>query len=221
MIFYHGSKQKIDNPIVQGSNSQNDYGPSFYTTQDLELAKEWACKNNELGAVNKYQIRTSDFNSLKILDLTNSEEYSVLNWLAILMHHRALDLSFIHVHQQSLEWLKSFYININEYDVVKSFRADDSYFEFPLKFIEGQLSLEDLQEVFRLGNLGIQYAFMSKKAINKLKFVSCEVVEEKYVGRHRNRVIEATKAFRDITNRPIDYKKTLIGDLMKKYVGLL
>jgi len=217
MIFYHGSKLVIDKPIAHGSNPRNDYGASFYTTLDLDSAKEWACKNDELGLVNKYQIRKTEFESLKTLDLTNKEEFSVLNWLAILMHFRDLDSKTQHLYQSRLTWLERFYIDVEQFDLIKGFRADDSYFAFPLAFLMGQLSLERLQKVFMLGQLGVQYAFNSNRAIKLLKFASFENVEPKYIGKHYQRIKTATEEYRNILNEPINEKETFITDLMKKY----
>ena len=46
MIVYHGSDHIIEVPIYNGSKRTNDYGYGFYTTESLELAKEWACSDN-------------------------------------------------------------------------------------------------------------------------------------------------------------------------------
>ena len=217
MIFYHGSKQIVNKPIAHGSNPENDYGASFYTTLDFESAKEWACKNNEVGLVNKYQIRSDDYKSLKVLDLTNKDKYNILNWLAILMHFRNLDVKFAQLFKSRLKWLEQFFIDVNQYDVVKGFRADDAYFAFPQAFIMGQLSLEKLQNVFALGNLGVQYAFMSEKAISKLKFISSIDIEEQYIGKYYERIKIATEQYRNILNDEIDDSETFIRDLMKEY----
>ena len=85
MKIYHGSKVLLKQPIVKGSNEANDYGPSFYLTIELDAAKSWACRNNSVGVVNEYEIRDSSFSKLKILDLTDKNKYSVLNWMAILI----------------------------------------------------------------------------------------------------------------------------------------
>lgn len=217
MIFYHGSKMIITKPIYKGSRSENDYGASFYLTSDINSANEWACKNEEMGVVNKYSIRSKDFASLKILDLTKKEKYSVLNWIAILMHFRSLDNSIKLTFKNRLEWLEKFYIDVNQYDVIKGFRADDAYFKFPIKFISNLLSYENLIKVFKLGDLGIQYAFMSKKAISKLKFIDAIECDYEYVGKYYDYVKLATNKFEKIINQPINDKETFITDLMKKY----
>ncbi|MCQ2802065.1 MAG: DUF3990 domain-containing protein [Bacilli bacterium] len=217
MIFYHGSKRIIDKVIVNGSDVDNDYGPSFYVTLEKESAKEWACKNGSVGIVNKYSIKNDDFNSLKILDLTNKDKYSVLTWLAILMHFRNLDNSFKTTFKSRLLWLEKYYVDVNQYDVIKGFRADDSYFKFPLKFISGLLSYESLEKVFKFGNLGIQYAFMSNKAVNKLKYLSSEMCDISYVGKYYQIVKDGSLKFEQLINEPINDKETFITDLLKQY----
>ena len=85
MILYHGSTSIIEKPIYHGGKENNDYGYGFYCTEYIDLAKEWACINNETnGFANKYEI---DLNNLNVLDLT-SNDYSVLNWIAILLKFR-------------------------------------------------------------------------------------------------------------------------------------
>ena len=84
MIIYHGSKTMIVNPIKGGSDPNNDYGPSFYLTLDLDSAKSWACKNNTIGVVNKYVVDNKIYEELKILDLTNKTKFRTPNgnpWL--------------------------------------------------------------------------------------------------------------------------------------------
>jgi len=44
--LYHGSQFVVDKPDFNFNNKNNDYGKGLYCTQDLELAKEWACQKN-------------------------------------------------------------------------------------------------------------------------------------------------------------------------------
>ena len=216
MKFYHGSKVVIKEPIVKGSNELNDYGPSFYLTKDLEAAKSWACKNDSVGVVNEYEIRDQSFNSLKILDLTNKTKFSVLNWMAILIRFRQLDVSFIKNNELTLNWLKKYYIDVNDYDVIIGFRADDSYFRFPLRFISNDLAFEDLEDVFLSGELGVQYAFMSQRAIKMLKFQNAIECDSNYLGHYYSIVSKASKEFDELLNRPRDPNKKYILDLMRE-----
>ncbi|MBO4286497.1 MAG: DUF3990 domain-containing protein [Bacilli bacterium] len=216
MIIYHGSKQVIEKPSAKGSNPLNDYGPSFYLTADLLSAKMWACKRDELGLVNKYEVRNETYAGFKILDLTDKKKYSILNWVAILAHFRKLDHRFIVQNQEALDWLSRYYIDVNQYDVVIGFRADDSYFRFPKEFINGSLAYEDLENVYLLGDLGIQYAFMSEKATASLKFVSSIECEPSFLGKYYETVKKATEALDELLAQPKLSSKTYIMDLVRK-----
>lgn len=214
MKIYHGSKAIIKKPLYKGSEINNDYGPAFYATIDFENACIWASKNNSVGYVNEYEI---SFDDLKILDLTNKDKYSVLNWIAILLSNRSLEHSFSLLNRDKIKRIIDKYaINLEEYDVVIGYRADDAYFRFPKEFFIGNLSLEDLEEIFRLGSLGTQYVFVSQKAIDKLKFKKATLVDEKYIGRYFKQVKDATSLFDEILKKSIDGRVgTRIGDLLK------
>lgn len=216
MEIYHGSKEIIEKPKVHGSFLHNDYGPSFYLTVELESAKSWACKNEIIGIVNCYSVDDKKFKNLKILDLTDKNKYSVLNWLAILMHFRKLDSRFIVNNELGLKWLEKYYIDVNNFDVVIGYRADDSYFRFPISFISNDLSFEDLEEVYLSGNLGIQYAFMSEKAIQLLKFKKIINCETTFLNHYFDIVSHATSKFNEILALPKDPNKTYILDLMRR-----
>ncbi len=216
MILYHGSKMVVDHPIPKGSNPANDYGPAFYLTLDLASAKEWACRNDSLGIVNKYQIPEIAYRKLKVLDLTDKSKYQVLHWLAILMHFRTLDSSFKRNNQLVLQWLKKHYIDVDQYDVVVGFRADEAYFRFPIRFLSNDLAYEDLEKAYLAGNLGIQYAFLSEKAVAALHFRKAIPCEEDYLGRYFTAIREATIRFDEILSLPRDPKKTYVLDLMRK-----
>ena len=216
MKIYHGSKVLIERPIFKGSDDKNDYGPAFYLTKDLEAAKSWACKNNSVGIVNEYEIRNPSFDGLKILDLTNKDKYSVLNWMAILMHFRELDSSFKRRNELTLKWLEKYYINVDDYDVIIGFRADDSYFRFPLRFVSNDLSFDDLEDVFLSGHLGIQYAFISERAVKLLTFKKAIECGEEYLGHYYSIVTKASKQFDELLDKPRDPNKKYILDLIRE-----
>ena len=182
MIIYHGSKDIIERPEFGKGNRKNDYGLGFYCTENVELAKEWACSNNETnGYANQYEI---DLNSYKVLDL-REEKYSILNWMALLLKFRTFDVN-TPISVQAKEYiLENFYVDVEEYDVIIGYRADDSYFSFAKDFINNTISVEQLAEAMRLGELGIQIVLKSKKAFDTVKYISYELAEckEYYVKR--------------------------------------
>ena len=182
MIIYHGSKDIIEKPEFGKGNKKNDYGLGFYCTENVELAKEWACSNNETnGYANQYEIDLSDY---KVLDLRD-EKYSILNWMALLLKFRTFDVN-TPISAQAKEYiLENFYVNVEEYDVIIGYRADDSYFSFAKDFINNTISVEQLAEAMRLGDLGIQIVLKSKRAFDTVKYISYELAESKeyYVKR--------------------------------------
>ena len=164
--LYHGSRVIVEHPALEHCRPFNDYGPAFYCTQDLELAKEWACGLGEDGIANSY---TLELEGLRVLDLC-SEQYSVLGWLAVLMHYR-LFAKTTPTMQKGSVWLEeTFNIDLSNFDVVKGYRADDSYFGFARAFLRNEITLGQLSKAIRLGELGEQYALRSQAAFDALKF---------------------------------------------------
>lgn len=173
LVLYHGSPEIIEKPIYGKGKTYNDYGQGFYCTENLELAKEWACTEGIDGYANQYEIETND---LKILNLS-SGEYTMLHWLALLMTYRKIRLS-TPVMKRGAEWLKEhFFLDIDEYDVIIGYRADDSYFSFARAFVNNEISLEQLSRAMRLGKLGEQLVLKTPKAFDTIKFVSYQVAD--------------------------------------------
>ena len=83
-ILYHGSEFLIEKPEFGKGARHNDYGRGFYCTENIELAREWACAKQKNGYVNIYEL---DMEGLKVLNL-NDSKYHILNWLAILSDNR-------------------------------------------------------------------------------------------------------------------------------------
>ena len=172
-ILYHGSSKIIQSPKFGEGKIYNDYGQGFYCTEYLELAKEWACTYNIQGYANKYEL---NLEGLKVINLS-SKEYTVLNWLAILMENRIVNLSNP-IQKRAKEYLlNNFLPNYKDYDVIIGYRADDAYFLFARAFISNEISLSQLSLAMKLGKLGMQYCLKSRKAFNQLKFVDYLVAD--------------------------------------------
>lgn len=175
MILYHGSKDIIEKPIYGQGKKYNDYGLGFYCTDNIELAKEWGTSFERSGYANRYQI---DCTELKILDL-NDDKYCILHWLAILLSNREFDTP-AGLALEAKEFLKkNFMLDYKEYDIIKGYRADDSYFSFAQDFINGTISYRQLNNAMYLGRLGIQYVLKSKEAFNRIVFDGYEEAEYK------------------------------------------
>ena len=192
LILYHGSSEIIEKPIFGKGKAYNDYGRGFYCTENFELAKEWACTEGIDGYANQYEIETD---GLKILNLS-SIEYTVLHWLALLMTYRKLRLS-TPVMKRGAEWLKEhFLVNIEDYDAVIGYRADDSYFSFARAFVSNEISLGQLSHAMKLGKLGEQFVLKSREAFEAIQFVSYVASDNTiYYARRKARDDAARSAF--------------------------
>ena len=214
MIIYHGSKDIIEKPEFGNGNKKNDYGLGFYCTENVELAKEWACSNNETnGYANQYEI---DLNDYKILDL-REEKYSILNWMALLLKFRTFDVN-TPISAQAKEYiLDNFYVDVEEYDIIIGYRADDSYFSFAKDFINNTISVEQLAEAMRLGELGIQIVLKSEKAFNMVKFISYELAEcKEYYVKRVSRDKKARETYLNSHRQNLVFNGLFVMDIIRK-----
>lgn len=167
MIIYHGSERIIEHPVFGMGSRRNDYGRGFYCTENERLAKEWACSKNTDGYANKYEL---DISRLSVLNL-NSDRYNILNWLAILTSNRTYWENSA-ISETAKDYLKqNFMVDISGYDIIKGYRADDSYFAFAQDFVSGAISYQKLFFAMKLGKLGEQIVLVSKKAFDAIKFI--------------------------------------------------
>ena len=132
------------------------------------------------------------------------------------MHFRDLGSIFREKNKLILNWLNRYYINVEKYDIVIGYRADDAYFRFPTHFINTELSIEDLESAFLSGCLEMQYAFVSEKAIKSLKFKRAIICEPRYLGIYFKTVKELTIKIDELLNKERDPNKTYVLDLMRK-----
>lgn len=171
--LHHGSSMVVRVPSIDRCKPHNDYGRGFYCTRSLELAKEWACQQGHSGFANTYAI---DMESLDVLDL-NSGPFNILHWLTLLLQNRTIRLASP-VMVQGDAWLKKhFSIDVSSADVIKGYRADDSYFGFARAFLRNEITLEQLSRAMRLGELGEQY--MVKSPAPSTRSISCRASPRK------------------------------------------
>lgn len=193
LILYHGSSDIIRNPEYGKGKSNNDYGLGFYCTQNIELAKEWACLKEKNGFVNLYTMET---NGLRVLNLL-SDEYNILHWLNLLIENRIFRFSTPTM-KKGAEWLKSnFHLDLSEYDIIVGYRADDSYFAFAKSFLNNEISLNQLYYAMKLGRFGEQIVMKSQKSFEALTYLSSEEVNcEIYYQKRKSRDDAAREAYR-------------------------
>jgi len=194
IVLMHGSNHVIKKPDIRLGKENNDYGRGFYCTRELEMAKEWACKQNCDGFANIYDF---DMAGLKTLDLLNGE-YTILNWIALLLKNRTFSIDS-QIGLDAREYLiENFLIDTRDYDIIIGYRADDSYFSFANSFVQNTLPLRRLNQALRLGKLGEQIVLVSEKAFRQIDFVRAEMVpKEIYYPRFIKRDEIARKTYRE------------------------
>lgn len=212
LVLYHGSVNKIITPTFGMGNIQHDYGKGFYLTEDLNLAKEWSVSSpiKVTGLVHKYELITDN---LKILDF---QKHNVLNWLAELMKHRDADNSKRY-RMLSSKFIEKYGLDSSEYDVIKGWRADASYFFIAKEFVRDNVDLDILEDLLKLGSLGIQYCIKSKLAYDNLTEITSDLISVDYTEFNKNynkRDFEARNNMRQLidsdANKTIKVFSTLI-----------
>lgn len=150
--LWHGSSHVIKHP---------EYGlvkPTTIMAADsiARAASSWprngACAGMDDGFANRYTLTTD---GLLFLDLSQPP-YTILNWLAMLVENRRFQPTTA-VAAQGIEYLKQVFLpDASQADVIVGYRADDSYFSFARAFVNNAISIDQLAEAMRLGELGKQ-----------------------------------------------------------------
>lgn len=170
MILYHGSEFIIDKPRYNGGKPYNDYGQGFYCTEFPDMAREWSVTSDHSGYINSYEFEDEG------LSILNLNEYTMMEWLAILLDNRTFDVT-APLAREAKEYIKKeFLMDYSKYDVIVGYRADDSYFSFAHDFISGVISYQQLCEAMYLGDLGNQIVLKSKDSFDHIRFTGCEKV---------------------------------------------
>ena len=166
LTLYHGSSLILKHPQLGKGNPFHDYGLGFYCTETLEVAKEWACSMAQDGFVNRYSFRTD---GLSVLNLADGN-YTILNWLSILLMNRKFNLSSDIAAQGKAYLVSTFLPPYEDYDVIIGYRADDSYFSFASAFLNNTISLAQFERAMSLGKPGEQVVLKSEQSFSRLRF---------------------------------------------------
>ncbi len=129
-----------------------------------------------------------------------AKEFCTLHWLAILVANRRFDMDTAIMRQGAYYLKNNFLLDISQFDIIKGYRADDSYFSFAQAFLSNQISYAMLQKAMKLGKLGEQVVLKSERSFDKIKFKNYEIAHgNKYCALRLGRMEKARA----------DYKKLL------------
>ena len=201
ITIYHGSEKNIEYPVWGEGRKNNDFGLGFYCTASEELAKEWAVSSLCDGFANRY---TLDTEYLKILNL-NSPDYTILNWIAVLVEHRLFSIKTPVARRAKRYLIDNFSINVNAFDLITGYRADDSYFDYAESFLNNGISVEQLARAMQLGKLGEQIVVKSKYAFSLLKYEGFDVaLKDQYYVLRKSRNDEANRLYLEMLEEESD-----------------
>ena len=210
ITIFHGSEQVVEVPTFGLGRKNNDFGLGFYCTESEDLAKEWAVSSLRNGFANRY---TLDTEYLNILNL-NSPDYTILNWIAVLVEHRLFSIKTPVARRAKRYLIDNFGVNVNAYDLITGYRADDSYFDYAESFLNNGISVEQLARAMRLGKLGEQLVLKSKFAFDRIRYEGFDIAEkEKYYVLRKSRDDEANQLYLEMLEEEDD--GLYIQDIMR------
>lgn len=166
LVLYHGSDHCLRKPAYKHPNARedNDYGKGFYTTQDFDKACAWAVTmgHPEANVVNRYLLNTDG------LTFFNFANTGILAWCAEIVAHRGENLESLSEGPQL--FVNKYKVNTEMSDVIIGYRADDSYMSIVEAFFDNLITIEEMERMFRIGELGEQVFIKSEKAFGNLIF---------------------------------------------------
>ena len=212
IMIYHGSRLIIEKPVFGEGNPRNDYGLGFYCTMESELAKEWACTEENDGFATQYELDLSGF---AVMNLSGAD-YNILNWLALLLDNRSFRISNDIAAEGKIFLLDRFLPDIRSCDVIIGYRANDSYFSFANAFLNNTLSLSQLTRAMYLGKLGEQTVLKSQRSFERIRFISSETAaREIYYPKKSARDREARSAYRKERGRQRAAESVYLMDILR------
>ena len=141
---------------------------------------------------------------MKILNL-NSPDYTILNWIAVLVEHRLFSIKTPIARRAKKYLIDNFGINVNAFDIVTGYRADDSYFDYAESFLNNAISVEQLAAAMKLGKLGEQIVLKSQFAFSRIRFEGFDVAEkEEFYVLRKARDDEANRLYLELLEEESD-----------------
>ena len=141
---------------------------------------------------------------MKILNL-NSPDYTILNWIAVLVEHRLFSIRTPIARRAKKYLIDNFGINVNAFDIVTGYRADDSYFDYAESFLNNAISVEQLAAAMKLGKLSEQIVLKSQFAFSRIRFEGFDVAEkEEFYVLRKARDDEANRLYLELLEEESD-----------------
>lgn len=157
-LLFHGAKSEIDGEIdIRRGRHNNDFGQGFYTGESYEQAISFVSGFDHSSV---YYIRFDDKN-LKCKRYEVDQE-----WMMTIAYYRgSLDEYRNHpIIEKLIEQSR-------DCDYIIAPIADNRMFQIINSFIAGELTDEQCKHCLAATNLGMQYIFISEKAVSQAKLI--------------------------------------------------
>ena len=144
----------------------------------------------------------------------NSPGYTILNWIAVLVEHRLFAIKTPVARRAKRYLIDHFSVNVNAFDLITGYRADDSYFDYAESFLNNGITVQQLSQAMRRGKLGEQIVVKSKFAFSRLRYDGFDIAEkETYFSLRKARNDDANRMYLEMLEQEDD--GLYIQDIMR------
>lgn len=157
-LLFHGAKSKIDGEIdIHRGRHNNDFGQGFYAGESYEQA---------ISFVSGFENSSVYYICFNDDDLTYKRYEVNQEWMMTIAYYRgALD------EYKNHPVVKKIIEQSRACDYIIAPIADNRIFQIINSFIEGELTDEQCKHCLAATNLGMQYIFVSEKAVSQAKLI--------------------------------------------------
>lgn len=177
IILFHGAKDIIDGEIsIAKSKVNNDFGQGFYCGETMEQSSLFV-SNFANSSIYILKVGTQNLNHIR---------YNVdQDWMLTIAYFRGrLDP---YKDTQKVRELKN---KVEQCDFILAPIADNRMFQIIDSFIEGDLTDEQCKHCLAATNLGYQYVFRTKQALQQLDILErcylCQAEKDKYKEKRKS-----------------------------------
>ena len=117
------------------------------------------------------------------------------------------------------KFIEKYGIDTSDYDVIKGWRANASYFYIAKEFVRDNIDVDILEELLSLGGLGIQYCIKSELAYSKLHEIKEELTSVAYSefnSRYNQRDVEARRNMRNLVDSDANTVTNVFSTLFER-----
>ena len=100
-----------------------------------------------------------------------------------------------------IDIIEKYGIDTSQYDVIKGWRANASYFYIAKEFVKDNIDVDILEDLLSLGGLGIQYCIKSEKAYSKLHEIHSDLALvnfQEFNTKYNQRDVSARQKMREL-----------------------